>query len=364
MKKMMKNKFPELYYAIKGTKDKWIYQFKKNPYPKKLINEKKFIIFGVPEHGNLGDQAIIKAEVDFLKKHHPEYKIIEIPLDKTILHAYFLKNFLRKGDMVFFHGGGNLGDLYLSNEIARRSVLKIMKNKPIILFPQSYTFTSSKSAHTEKKISQKIYSFSKDNFTLIARESKSLNLLKKYFPANKILYTPDIVLTLDERKNMKRSGILLCLRNDSEKVISEANQNSLIDALKGKYNEITLTDTIVKYNVFEKNRAAELEKKWTEYHKSQVVITDRLHGMIFAVITGTPCIVFDNYNSKVRQTYQDWLSDYENIKFVDVLNDFSVSKISDLIDEIKDGEVPLFVVKNKYSPLLDEINKKMMINNH
>jgi len=369
MKEAFKKKYPTFFNIIKKVnnyfKIKWNYycilhRFMKSPYSKSLRTKKKFIIFGTPTHGNLGDQAIVKAEEEFLKQHYPEYTIIEVPVYKTSLDVYFLRNIFRKGDLIFLHGGGNIGDLYLSNEIARRKVLQVMKGRPIIQFPQSYTFTSSKAARQERKMSQKIYSSSKNNFTLIARETKSLDLFRKYFPDNRILYTPDIVLILNERKKIERKGILLCLRSDSEKVISEENQSLMIDCLKEIYDEVNLTDTMVEFTVDKKTRDIELEKKWDEYRRSKVVITDRLHGMVFAILTGTPCIVFDNYNSKVKNTYYDWLSDYEKIKFVDVLNDFSVNRILEIINEIKDGLVPPFTMKDKYSPLLDEINKHLI----
>ena len=38
------------------------------------------------------------------------------------------------------------------------------------------------------------------------------------------------------------------------------------------------------------------------------VITDRLHGMIFSYICGTPCILFDNKTHKISGVYDTWLS--------------------------------------------------------
>lgn len=43
------------------------------------------------------------------------------------------------------------------------------------------------------------------------------------------------------------------------------------------------------------------------------VVTDRLHGMIFSYICGTPCIVFDNKTHKVSGVYNTWLSDSKKI---------------------------------------------------
>ena len=57
-----------------------------------------------------------------------------------------------------------------------------------------------------------------------------------------------------------------------------------------------------------------------EFADSELVITDRLHGMVFAALTGTPCIVFSNYNHKVKGTY-DWISYLPYIKYVESLEE-------------------------------------------
>ena len=41
----------------------------------------------------------------------------------------------------------------------------------------------------------------------------------------------------------------------------------------------------------------------------------KIYGMIFAVITGTPCIVFGNYNHKVEKSYE-WFKELPYIHFV------------------------------------------------
>ncbi len=42
------------------------------------------------------------------------------------------------------------------------------------------------------------------------------------------------------------------------------------------------------------------------------MITDRLHGMVFAVITGTPCLVFDNVSKKISMVYQ-WIREMPGV---------------------------------------------------
>ena len=55
--------------------------------------------------------------------------------------------------------------------------------------------------------------------------------------------------------------------------------------------------------------------------------------MIFAAITGTPCIVFSNYNHKVKGTY-DWISYLSYIKYVENVEE-AINILPSLL-EVKD----------------------------
>ena len=72
-----------------------------------------------------------------------------------------------------------------------------------------------------------------------------------------------------------------------------------------------------------------LSNKFTEFNRAKLVITDRLHGMIFAAITETPCVVFGSYTHKIVESYK-WLKDLEYIKFCEDINDFE-EKIDEVV---------------------------------
>lgn len=54
--------------------------------------------------------------------------------------------------------------------------------------------------------------------------------------------------------------------------------------------------------------------KLQEFSTVRLVITDRLHGMVFSVITGTACIAFRNY--KIEGIYK-WIEYLQYIQFRD-----------------------------------------------
>lgn len=54
------------------------------------------------------------------------------------------------------------------------------------------------------------------------------------------------------------------------------------------------------------------------------MITDRLHGMIFCAITGTPCVVINSKSPKVRDCYE-WIKDLDYIQFCDDIDNLSAA---------------------------------------
>ena len=81
-----------------------------------------------------------------------------------------------------------------------------------------------------------------------------------------------------------------CLRSDKESVMNHQNVDEIESFLKDRISEIRYTDTQMD-NYCKENRELLLKQKIKEFQSAELVITDRLHGMIFAAITGTPCTV-------------------------------------------------------------------------
>jgi len=309
------------------------------------IEEDKNHIFliGTPHHGNLGDQAIVYAENKILEDNFKEHTIIEINTVDLMKHLKSLKENVKENDIFVLHGGGNLGDEYFWEEEVRRNIISEFKDNKIILFPQSIYFKDSNNGRKEFEKSKMIYNQHK-NFTIVAREATSYNIMKQAFPNNNVIFTPDIVMYLNKTNPiLPREGALLSLRKDREGVLTSEQKDEILDEVQLNFDNIIITDTVAEYKgddnqVLEyminvNQREKELNKKWDQFKKVQVVITDRLHGMVFCAITSTPCIVIANYNHKVKDTYE-WLKDLNYIKFV---ND--IDEIPSLIQELKNIEI-------------------------
>ena len=68
--------------------NKYVKEYKKN--------DRKIIIALAANYGNLGDIAITYAQKNFLEKNFPNYKIIEVPIDKTYENMKSLKKIISK----------------------------------------------------------------------------------------------------------------------------------------------------------------------------------------------------------------------------------------------------------------------------
>lgn len=285
--------------------------------------QKKIFILDACDHRNLGDQAILMAELQFLQDHFKEYHIVSVGLGKFNDYVNIAAAYAGSEDIIVLHGGGNLGYEYKKAENTRRAIIERFPNNKIILFPQTMFFKNDEEGNRELQKSKNIYSKHK-NLTLVARERTSYALMKQNFDKNKVLLTPDIVLYLNKSMTSEvRQGALFCCRNDIEGLLSEQDKESILKQLQTNFTQVSITDTIGE------NNFGAVDKKFNEFKKSKLVITDRLHGMVFAAITGTPCIALSNYNYKVAGTYE-WIKHLNYIKFTN-----NIEQIPSLMAELQ-----------------------------
>lgn len=80
-------------------------------------------------------------------------------------------------------------------------------------------------------------------------------------------------------------------------------------ASESTHDRITQGDTVVDGMVSSLNRRSELNKLWDLISSHELAITDRLHGLIFGLITCTPTLFLETNNRKLTSTYQTWLAD-------------------------------------------------------
>ncbi len=282
---------------------------------KRSESDGMIVLMATPIHGNLGDQAIVYAEYKILHKIFPEKEVVEIPNNYFLRFPELVAQYISAKDIIVIDGGGNLGILWPHEDDKIRNIIHRFKENQIVMFPQTCYYDETKESAKRIEANRKVYE-SAHNLKIMLRDRVSYDFMRKEFSKVDCIFLPDIVLSLKpKRQCMERKEVLLCFREDCEALIDNLTRKALIEQIKKLGCECRHTSTLVPFCIFHKNRKKVLQKKWNEFSSARLVITDRLHAMIFAVITDTPCIAINNKSKKVEGSYE-WIKELSHIRYL------------------------------------------------
>lgn len=302
----------------------------------KYKNKKKLLLTLVPYHDNLGDHAIAYASKKFLEDKFPEFEIIEVDIREIYKYGKSIKNIMASEDLVFILGGGNLGDLYRFEEWTRRFIIKTFKEFKITQLPATAHFTNTSKGKYELNKSKSVYS-SHNNLLLIARDDTTFDFMRTHFKKNIVIKNPDMVLYLNNRGDVKtRNEIMVCLREDKESFLDIKERSKITNYINSKFGDYQTFTTTINKRVSAETRDDELNILWNNLRSAKIVVTDRLHGMIFCVITRTPCVVIRSFDHKVVEGFF-WLKDLNYLKLVEKPTEETISKA--IVEMIQINEV-------------------------
>lgn len=270
------------------------------------------VILNAPAHKNIGDSAILLQEL-YLLRNTFGYPTLYFTHKECKHGIEILKRSISPKDIIFIHGGGYIGTLWYEEHQLVVELMKVFPNNRIVILPQTVYFSNDLYA---KQLAAEFEDLLKsDNISIILRDEDSFSYISN-FQINKerVFYAPDIFLsfkyTLESHRNNK---VLLCFRSDKEKKNDCSVNESFIQ--KNGY-QIIYTDMISKINCYRPLRKLIIYNKLKQFSRSSLVITDRLHAMVFAAVTNTPCIAFNNVSNKVEGQYK-WLINCPTINYCD-----------------------------------------------
>lgn len=294
----------------------------------RLQNPNAVFLVLTPTHGNLGDHAIAVAEQKMLSELGIQH--IEVPERELWQLAQLNMLKILNGRSILINGGGNLGTLWPDVEELTRRVIIENPMSAIVIFPNTIYYDDTPSGREEREKSKEIYDAHK-NLYLFAREKASYDMMRQLYRNVKLV--PDMVLSLGKTgERQQRNGCLLCLRNDREKTRTNEQETIVFQQATCLFGEnVRYTDMYVNRRIPIESRKMELSQKFNEFREASLVITDRLHGMIFCAITETPCIVINSKSPKVRGCYE-WIKNLDYIRFAD-----DPTQISQLYQQMSQG---------------------------
>lgn len=293
-------------------------------------NARQAYLFCAPDYGNLGDHAIAAAEHCFFEKHL-DIRLEEVPFSRFNEVISIIKMNSRPEDLVLITGGGFLGSLWEDLEYQVRRIITMFPDNPVIILPQTLYWEESDKWSNEKVRTRQVYE-SHRKLVLCARDTETYRIMRETYPKCKVITAPDMVLAYGWKefinRDTERESALLCLKTDKESILTDRDWERLKEIAAEACGTASVCSTNLDEMISEKRRDVFLRMKLDEFSRARLVITDRLHGLLFSVITGTPCVAMNNCNHKLRATFE-WVKHIPNLRFAD-----SIDKVKHLAKEV------------------------------
>lgn len=316
--------------------------------------QRKLILMNTADYGNIGDQALAIQGISFLRSYFPEFEIIEVSGRQWDITKDLLKQKISDLDILLFVGGGYMGDLWPMESDRVKEMIHYFPENKKVFFPQSFFYSSNKAdlcIDADRKFFGEY-----ENILFIHREEQSYELMSNRISVSHTnLLFPDMALYGRwQTEKCERKGVTGCFRLDKEKVNTDINERTYEVCVRRNI-PYKVIDTLVDHTISRKEREGELQKLLEEFRHTELVITDRLHGMLFCAVTGTPCLAIDNISHKVSGVYK-WIEKLDFIKIIyDIANienqmeQFLAEKGNKYImpDDFPDDEFDLMALKIK-----------------
>jgi exopolysaccharide biosynthesis predicted pyruvyltransferase EpsI len=287
-------------------------------------------LIGYPNHPNVGDSAIWLGELAWLRRsgHRLSYAAdIESYSRRTLNRAV-------AGDaVILLHGGGNLGDIWPYHQALRERVMHDFPRRRIIQLPQTAHFHRSEAIEAARAAFQGC-----SDLLLIARDADSLRRLDAWFDTPTEL-APDPAFSLGHQLAADRPSVdcLWLTRTDTEAIRNLAAPASStirtvdwldddVDRLLGvpmsqlraqvavwgrRSRRVPPATKVVQrvlvgsFNLFARRRFAYGLRLLAQ---GRIVVSDRLHAHVLALLLGIPNVVVDTGYGKLESFWKTWTS--------------------------------------------------------
>lgn len=305
------------------------------------MTSRKIVWLGLfpPENPSVGDHAQALAIQKWFKDCFPTLKVTRFyrrtPPPEGLKDWNRLCATVEEDDLIFIHSSGDWGTLFFWTGMTNRSwhdfrrrLVNQFPDNMIVQLPVSVFYHNTEGGKAVLAKDKALYK-DKSNLVLMCREPVSHQILADNLEC-KSLFVPDFVFYLKPQlTRAPRRGVLLILRKDHETTFSNEGRQK-IRRLIG-----TVTPNVVDRDVqwlsqpiTDANRHSIVHGTFNYFQQFRVIVTDRLHAMIFSAITETPCVALDDKIPHKSSGYEGVVSD--SIKFVKNIEEIP-SAIRDVI---------------------------------
>ncbi len=281
------------------------------------------VLVDFPHTANVGDSMIWLGTLRWLARSGrgaPRHVVSEVTYDRH-------ETARRLGDgTLLISGGGNFGDLYPNHQALRERVIADFPAARIVQLPQAIHFDTPAAIERAARVIDR-----HRDLTLLVRDEGSLEFARAHFGVPSAL-CPDMAFALGElrRPHPPTRPVVWLSRGDKEEVAEPG-----FTAPPGLERVDWLTDdprpTFRVYRrlvlaargrpalrawwapwltpAFERIARKRVERGMRILGDGRVVVTNRLHGYVLALLLGIPHFITDNSYGKVRGLHERWTPD-------------------------------------------------------
>ena len=310
-----------------------------------------------PEHTNMGDHFIADTEQLFIRTFVPNSFVVELSGKELCDQKFAQLNRILPSQPVFIHGGGSIGNIWTFAEKNIEFIVNKLKQNKIMIFPQSICFSDDKEG--QEALARAKQAYRGDHVLLCCRDQVSFEFAQKNFECPSIL-VPDSVLWKARKPEypMDRFGALTLLRGDREKTLSDAEAAKITSFLASRFRSVDEYDTVLGgiRQIPKKERTEQMEAMVNRIASAECVVTDRLHGLIFCAVTGTPCVALPNSYHKIASCYE-WIKDLGYLRFIQ--DSAQLEEAVDAVCACTDRTYPEEKMQALFGPLIHHLQNMM-----
>jgi len=228
---------------------------------------------------------------------------------------------------IYFCGGGNFGDLYGKHHRRRLDVVKALPRNPVVFLPLSVAFHNRSAPSLVEETLRALDRPGK--VTAFAREAQTKQDLNDLFKLDSTL-APDLAHVLPIEDQPPSRDISIVLRSDVEKTGSADNVPGLAldwrDLPAQRYWNragkllLSMSPSFLSLSVMNMIAERKVANAAKELAKGNIVITDRLHGVILSTELGRPTVAIDNSTGKLSSYFGTWREYLHGLHLVEDTN--------------------------------------------
>lgn len=274
---------------------------------------------------NVGDAAIAVATRRFLRARGGPY----LEMDRRTWHAGAARRHLGDDGVLLLAGGGTFGDVWPPHDALRRAATAALRHLPVVQLPQTMRFRAPEAL---RAVGEELRAVPR--LTLMLRDAEGVATARDHLGVPALL-VPDLAFLLEPVAPPPERDVVALLRDDKEAARSRAERIAapapFPDAAdwppspaRGRRRLRRVLAATVRGvgglgGLAPRRRRfiaalddAELDERvatgFRRVGAGRVIVTDRLHGSILALLLGRRVVVLPDRHGKLRAFHATWTS--------------------------------------------------------